>query len=137
MTSELFDTHLTHKEAERWMQGYKRAWEERDVTQVLALFTPDVDYRECRFGPPLRGFASLEDYWRARVAEYQRDVHFRFQIWAVSGMEAYAGFQAEFTWLPINGIMELDAACRLRFHREPDGHILCTHFEEWLEQRGI
>lgn len=137
MSEEPFGASLTRNEAESWMQGYKQAWEDRDVTRVLTLFTSDVDYRESRFGPPLRGFASLEDYWRARVAEYQRDVHFRFQIWAVSGMEAYAGFQAEFTWLPINGIVELDGACRLRFRREPEGQVLCTHFEEWLEQHGI
>lgn len=118
------------------MQGYKRAWEERDVELVLALFTGDVDYRESRFGEPLRGFKSLEDYWRARVAEYQRDVHFHFQVWAVSNMELYAGFQAQFVWLPINGIMELDAACRIRFVRDSDGNIRANKFEEWLSQRG-
>lgn len=127
---------ITRAEAETWMAGYKRAWEERDVDLVLDLFIPDVEYRENRFGEPLRGFKSLEDYWRARVAEYQRDVHFQFQVWAVHENECYAGFQAHFIWLPINGIMELDGVCRVRFERGSDGRLRGIKFEEWLNQRG-
>lgn len=130
------DTVITPAEAEAWMLGYKRAWEGRDTAQVLALFTDDVDYVENRFGHPLRGYDSLEDYWRGRVSEFQRDVHFEFDVWGVNGNEAYAGFKAHFIWLPMNGIMELDAACRLRFTRAADGTLLCSKFEEWLVQRG-
>ena len=135
MNDDTGEHPITREQAEAWMNWYKRAWEDRDVALAISLFTSDVDYRENRFGDPLRGFKSLEQYWRARVAEYQRDVHFQFQVWAVSGSECYAGFQAHFIWLPMNGIMELDGACRLRFVRRDDGQLLCSKFEEWLARR--
>lgn len=118
------------------MQAYKRAWEERNVELMLTLFTPDVDYRINRFGLPLSGLHSVEDYWRNQVAEYQRDVRFQFEIWAVKAMQGYVGFQAQFIWLPMNGIVELDCACRMRFSRGADNALFCAKFEEWRCRRS-
>lgn len=126
---------INEDEATRWLERYKSAWIERDAALVLPLFTEDVDYRERRFGNPLRNYDSLEDYWRARVGVNQRDVHFHYEIWAVRDDQCFAGFQAQFVWLPINGIMELDGVTRMRFVHNADGDLQCCKFEEWLDHR--
>lgn len=129
------DLVVTEAEAAAWLDRYKQAWTSRSVDLLLPLFTRDVDYRERRFGRPLKYYDSLADYWRARVGDAQRDVSFDYQIWAVKNDECYYGFQARFLWLPINGIMELDGVCRVRFVRASDGGVICSKFEEWLDHR--
>jgi hypothetical protein len=49
--------------AEEWLDGYRRAWEERDPDAAAALFTDDAIYREQPYEAPLRGAAGVRDYW--------------------------------------------------------------------------
>lgn len=129
------DLTITEAEATAWLDRYRHAWVSRSADLIMPLFTHDVDYRERRFGRPLRNYESLEDYWRARVGESQRDMRFDYQIWAVKDDECFYGFQARFLWLPINGIMELDGVCRTKFIRNSDGELVCSKFEEWMDHR--
>jgi len=127
------DIVITAEEASRWLDRYKKAWEERDVAKALALFSEDVDYREVRFGPPLLRHKTLESYWRVQVEEYQRDIRFESQLWGVSGNEAVATWQADFHWLPINGFIRIDGILKLVFSdRGPDG-LICRQFNEWFD----
>jgi len=125
---------IAEEEARRWLAGFRSGWIERDPQRILALFTPNVDYRERRFGRPLRNHDSLEDYWRARLGSFRSEVDFDFQLWAVKGNEAYAGWQARFVWLPVNGFMQLDGVFRLAFVRAGFG-LLCSRFDEWVDHR--
>ena len=65
----------THK----FMQGYKTAWEQRDLTMFAALFHADGLYHNTPFQVQ-RGAAQLAAYWK-RV-QLQEDVHLTFEILA-------------------------------------------------------
>ena len=66
---------------EGFMQGYKAAWEERDESKFVALFTPDGEYHNTPFAVQ-RGPAQLAEYWR-RV-KLQQDVRLAYEILATT-----------------------------------------------------
>ena len=66
---------------EQFMQGYKKAWEERDEAQFCALFAEDGEYHNTPFAVQ-RGHAQLAAYWQ-RV-KLQGDVQVRYEILATS-----------------------------------------------------
>ena len=64
---------------DRFMQGYRVAWERRDPALFCALFAPDGVYRNTPFAVQ-RGHQQLAEYWR-RV-QLQEDVAVRYDILA-------------------------------------------------------
>lgn len=64
---------------ERFMQGYKAAWEQRDDAAFCALFTSDGEYRNTPFAVQ-RGPAQLAEYWQ-RV-KLQEDVELTYEVLA-------------------------------------------------------
>ncbi len=64
---------------ERFMQGYKAAWEQRDEAMFCALFTQDGRYHNTPFAVQ-QGHAQLAEYWR-RV-KLQEDVRLTYQVLA-------------------------------------------------------
>ncbi|MBF0324794.1 MAG: nuclear transport factor 2 family protein [Alphaproteobacteria bacterium] len=62
---------------ERFMQGYKAAWEARDPALFAALFHPDGRYHNTPFQVQ-QGRAQLMEYWK-RV-QLQEDVRVTFEI---------------------------------------------------------
>ena len=66
-------------DVEQFMQGYKKAWEERDEAQFCALFATDGEYHTTPFAVQ-RGHAQLAAYWQ-RV-KLQEDVQVRYEILA-------------------------------------------------------
>jgi len=66
---------------EKFMQGYKAAWEKRDDALFCALFTPDGEYHNTPFAVQ-RGPAQLAEYWR-RV-KLQEDVRLAYEVLASS-----------------------------------------------------
>ncbi len=64
---------------ERFMQGYKAAWEARDKAMFAALFTPDGIYHNTPFATQ-RGHAQLQTYW-SRI-ELQSDVSLQYEVLA-------------------------------------------------------
>jgi len=64
---------------ERFMQGYKAAWEARDETRFCALFAADGEYHNTPFAVQ-RGHAALAAYWQ-RV-KLQEDVHVAYEVLA-------------------------------------------------------
>ena len=66
---------------EGFMQGYKAAWEERDESKFVALFTPDGEYHNTPFAVQ-RGPVQLAEYWR-RV-KLQQDVRLAYEILATT-----------------------------------------------------
>ena len=63
----------------RFMQGYKRAWEQRDEALFCALFSADGQYCNTPFAVQ-RGHAQLAAYWR-RV-KMQEDVQLSYDVLA-------------------------------------------------------
>ena len=66
---------------ERFMQGYKAAWEARDEHAFVALFSADGAYHNTPFAVQ-RGPAQLADYWQ-RV-KLQDDVHLDYEVLAAA-----------------------------------------------------
>jgi hypothetical protein len=64
---------------ERFMQGYKRAWEGRDPSLFCALFAQDGVYRNTPFAVQ-RGHTQLAQYWE-RV-KLQEDVQVTYDVLA-------------------------------------------------------
>lgn len=64
---------------DRFMQGYKAAWEARDDAMFAALFLPDGEYHNTPFAVQ-RGHAALAAYWN-RV-KLQEDVHLSYEVLA-------------------------------------------------------
>lgn len=62
---------------DRFMQGYKAAWEQRDTSMFSALFASDGEYRNTPFAVQ-RGHAQLAEYWQ-RV-KLQEDVHVDYEV---------------------------------------------------------
>ncbi len=72
---------------ERFMQGYKAAWEARDEHAFAALFAADGEYRNTPFAVQ-RGHAELAEYWR-RI-KLQEDIRVDYDILADSGSAGMA-----------------------------------------------
>ena len=66
---------------ERFMQGYKAAWEGRDDAKFCALFTADGEYHNTPFAAQ-RGHEQLAQYWQ-RV-KLQEDVHLDYEVLAAT-----------------------------------------------------
>ena len=66
---------------ERFMRGYKAAWEGRDEALFCALFAGDGIYRNTPFAAQ-RGHAELAQYWQ-RV-KLQEDVVLSYEILSAS-----------------------------------------------------
>ena len=64
---------------ERFMQGYKAAWEQRDEKLFCALFAADGEYHNTPFAVQ-RGHEQLAAYWR-RV-KLQDDVQVTYEVLA-------------------------------------------------------
>jgi len=64
---------------DRFMQGYKAAWEQRDERLFCALFAPDGEYHNTPFAVQ-RGPEALAAYWQ-RV-KLQEDVQLRYEVLA-------------------------------------------------------
>ena len=126
---------VTMAEAGQWLEIYRNAWIGRDIELVLSLFTENATYRESRFLPAFIGREAIRRYWANNVVAGQRDIAFDFDLFAVRGPQAFTHWTAHFTWLPVNGIMELDGAARISFTREADGVVRAHTFEEWIEKR--
>jgi len=66
---------------ERFMQGYKTAWEQRDERLFVDLFTADGEYYNTPFAVQ-RGPEQLAAYWQ-RV-KLQEDVRLSYQVLAAT-----------------------------------------------------
>lgn len=64
---------------DRFMQGYKAAWEAQDEAMFCALFAADASYHNTPFAVQ-RGHTELAAYWQ-RV-KLQRDIHLRYEVLA-------------------------------------------------------
>ncbi|OAN42977.1 hypothetical protein A6A04_09745 [Paramagnetospirillum marisnigri] len=67
---------------DRFMQGYKAAWEQRDPAMFAALFTPDGRYHNTPFQVQ-NGTAELMEYWK-RV-QLQEDVKVSYEVLSDTG----------------------------------------------------
>ena len=78
---------------DRFMRGYKAAWEQRDEGLFCALFASDGEYHNTPFAVQ-RGHRQLAEYWR-RV-KLQDDVRLEYDILAASATDGVAHWHVEY-----------------------------------------
>jgi ketosteroid isomerase-like protein len=121
---------LTPAALETWLAGYERAWEQRDASLAVALFTENARYHEMPFDEPKMGRKGIREYW-ATVTADQRDVQFDSQVLAVQGNTGVAHWSAKFRSQSTGATLELDGVFVLEF----DASGLCSSLREWWHLR--
>lgn len=85
-------------------------------------------------GDPVRyphaGESEIYEYW-AEVPNSQEDIHFNWQVLAVTGQSGIAHWQARFRRLPNGPQVHLDGVLVADF--DPEGR--CTAFREWWHRQ--
>ena len=61
---------------DRWIEGYRKAWENLDPEAAARLFTPDATYRSNIFEDPYHGRDGVRAYWQS-VTSSQSEVRVR------------------------------------------------------------
>ena len=113
-----------------WLEGYRRAWEDRDADAAAALFAVDSTYRSNIFEEPYRGRDGVHAYW-TEVTRTQEDVRVLMGAPFVDGDRAAAEFWT--TMVNDGAEITLPGCLLLRFGR--DG--LCMALREyWHVQPG-
>jgi uncharacterized protein (TIGR02246 family) len=51
------------KQVEKWIEGYRRAWESNDPAEIGALFATDAEYFTAPFRQPWRGRDEIVARW--------------------------------------------------------------------------
>jgi ketosteroid isomerase-like protein len=115
----------TRDQIEQWVEGYRRAWEERDGDAAAALFSADASYRDDIFAEPHRGREGVHAYWTG-VTAAQSEPRVRMGNPFVDGDDRVA---VEFwtTMLVGGDELTLPGCLLLRF----DDEGLCTDLREY------
>jgi ketosteroid isomerase-like protein len=78
---------------ERFMQGYKAAWEAKDAAMFCALFAADGAYHNTPFAVQ-RGHAQLTEYWQ-RI-KLQDDITLTYEVLSSSASGGIAHWHVEY-----------------------------------------
>ena len=113
-----------------WLDAYGCAWETRDPEAAVRLFTREATYHETPFDEPVRGHTEILEYW-SEGARSQEDVHFSYEILAVTEREGIAHWRANFRRVPSRTQVKLDGIFLVKL--DADG--LCTAFREWWHKQ--
>ncbi len=114
-----------------WIEGYGRAWEERDPKAAAELFSPDATYRSNIYEEPHKGRKGIESYWRS-VTDSQTEVLVRMGRPFVDGSRVTVEF---WTTMRVNGDPVTLAGCLLL---DFDDLGLCEALREyWHFQPGL
>ncbi len=116
----------------RWLEAYRRAWENRDPEAAVELYAADATYQDTPFSPPLRGRKALLEYWQG-VTRTQEDIDVACEVLAVCKGQCFAHWHAVFTRLPMRVRLELDGIFLLTF----DSGGRCTALREWWHRREL
>lgn len=114
----------------QWLERYREAWEGRDPQAAVRLFAPQATYQETPYDIPMQGESEIYEYW-AEVPNSQEDIHFNWQVLAVTGQSGIAHWQARFRRLPNGPQVHLDGVLVADF--DPEGR--CTAFREWWHRQ--
>lgn len=127
---------LTREEVEAWLDAYYVAWREADPEAASALFASDALYVVTPYEEPwpdgerMTGRDQIAEFWRWVTTKRIRFLDGGYDLWAVSGDQAFARWWSDFEirgegyWVKAEGVF------KLKFSRI-NGQILCTELREW------
>ena len=79
---------MDRTQAERWIDGYERAWRSNERADIEALFTEDGRYHTAPYRDPWTGHDDIVRGWTART-DGEGDWTFRSEVMAVDGDLAF------------------------------------------------
>jgi hypothetical protein len=109
-----------------WLEAYGHAWRDRNPQAAADLFTEDGTYQVTPFLDPMCGRAAILDYW-SQVARTEEDIHFGYEILAVTPEMGIARWWASFVRVPPGLRTKLDGIFLISL--DADGH--CRSLREW------
>jgi len=56
---------------------YKEAWEKKDTSKVLTIFSKNAIYHERMLEKPFQGYSEIKKYWDERVVQGQNNIDFK------------------------------------------------------------
>ena len=116
-----------------FIEGYGRAWEQKDADGAAALFTADCVYRDQPFGDPHHGRDGVREYW-AGVTSTQENARVRFGTPVAGGDRRHAAVEFWVTMRNFGTEVTLTGILFLRF--ADDG--LCEELREaWHFTEGL
>ena len=83
-------------EAERWLDGYRRAWASNDAADIRDIFTDDAEYRYEPWTEPLRGQDAILASWLERHDEPDTWT-FDGRVVGVDGRQAFVQGETRYT----------------------------------------
>jgi hypothetical protein len=109
-----------------WLESYGRAWEARDSSAFVLLFSRDVKYHWTPFEAAKEGRDGLLEAFETATARQER-IAFRATVLAVHDGRSLAHWQCSFV-RPDSGLpVRLDGIFLMEFNAARE----CTLFREW------
>lgn len=109
-----------------WLESYGRAWEARDSSAFVLLFSRDVSYHWTPFEAAKEGRNGLSEAFETATARQER-IAFRATVLAAHDGRSLAHWQCSFV-RPDSGLpVRLDGIFLMEFNADGE----CTLFREW------
>ena len=115
-----------------WLDSYGQAWERRNPHAAADLFAEDGTYQVSPFLEPMRGKQAILEYW-TNVTQTQQDVHFGYEILAVTPEHGIARWCASFVIVPPGLQTKLDGI----FLVSLDENGRCHSLREWWHKQQV
>ena len=109
-----------------WLESYGGAWEARDSSAFVRLFSPDVRYHWTPFEPVKAGRNELCEAFEAATAR-QDQIAFDASALGIHQGRALAHWQCSFVRVGSGLPVRLDGILQMEFNAEGE----CTLLREW------
>ena len=123
---------MTLEELDRWLDGYGRAWERRDVDAFVSCFAEDAAYRWGPWSDPLHGHDEIRASTEQAVSR-QAEVRFGHEPLAITPDGRGLARWWVSMRIPAEETIDEDEGVFL-VTLGPDGR--CTDFREWWNTRS-
>jgi len=121
---------MTLQAFDDWLDSYGQAWERRNPQAAADLFAEDGTYQVTPFLEPMRGKQAILEYW-TNVAQTQQDIHFGYEILAVTPEHGIARWWASFVLVPPGLQTKLDGIFLISL----DENSRCHSLREWWHKQ--
>lgn len=121
---------MTHETFAVWLERYGQSWEARDARAAAELYAEDGTYQVTPFVEPMRGRPAIFAYW-SNVAQTEVDIHFGYEVLAVTPEQGIARWWASFVRIPPGLNTKLDGIFVIIL----DDKGKCTCLREWWHKQ--
>ena len=123
---------LEKQKVEEIISIYKEAWEKKDTSKVLTIFSKNAIYYERMLEKPFRGYSEIKRYWDERVVQGQNNIDFKLSAIYVDKDTAIVEWDVKFDDLQRKVRKHLKEIAVLKIY---DGKI--SSFCEYWDSKNI